>query len=325
MPPNSLTPQGFARAVDADLKWVANTARLLGRALQRTEPDARRFAIVRILSRDFGLPLDAADRAATVVLAAPTAARTVTVRPLPDAPASLVIDAARLWSGFVARLSTARTLDVARRRGRPFGDKRRSARDAARHFGIDIGTIQYALAHPPGERLRRRAERFAPLLRGLVAADIAFVVVGAVATAAHGIAAAPDALEICAEPGDALAAQLAAWDAYPRNVPAGAPFFMDARTLRVAPELTLDTTLGPVHVTVQLSGVGSHAAVTRDAVLTTAFGVDFLVLRPDALASAARASSHPDAARRIAELVALRTAMRYRVTRATVGVPPSSA
>lgn len=324
MPPHHLTPQGFARAVDADLKWVANSARLLGHRLDRTEIEARRFAVIRILSRDFGVPLDAADRAAAAVMAAPAAARTVTVRPLPDAPASLVIDAARLWSGFIVRLSAARTLDLPRRRGRPFGDKRRSARDAARHFGIDMGTIQFALSHEPGERLRRRAERFGPLLRELVDAGIPFVVVGAVAMAAHGVAVSADALEICAEPTDALAALLAACDAYPRAIPTGAPFFMDGRTLRGARELALDTRQGPLHISDHLAGVGNHDAVARDADRIGAFGADVLVLRPDGLAAAARASSHPDAARRIAELVALRTAMRFRATRARVGVPPSS-
>ena len=86
---------------------------------------------------------------------------------------------------------------------------------------------------------------FASMLQGLTRARVRFVVVGGVAAAAHGSARVTNDLEICYDTAPdniaRLAALLAEWDAYPRGVDRGLPFFMDERQLRTTPLMTLTT------------------------------------------------------------------------------------
>src|SRR5262245_11043414 len=113
------------------------------------------------------------------------------------------------------------------------------------------------------------------MLQGLTAEKIRFVVVGGVAAAAHGSTQVTNDLDICYDttPGNVtrLAPLLANWNAYPRGVDRGLPFFMDERQLRVTPVMALTTTEGEIDVLDRVSGVGSFDACRGSSVEFEAF------------------------------------------------------
>lgn len=151
---------------------------------------------------------------------------------------------------------------------------------------------------------------FGAIVRGLVAHDIAFVVIGGVAAAAHGSTRVTNDLDICYDAAEwsnvaRLAALLAAWDAYPRGVEPGLPFFMDRRTLRTSPIMTLDTAEGALDVLDRVEGVGTYPQVRRRSTPIAAFGTDFRVLDLPALIDAKRAAARPRDLDQLPELEAL--------------------
>ena len=93
---------------------------------------------------------------------------------------------------------------------------------------------------------------FATLLRGLRDADVKYIVVGGLAASAHGSRRITDDLDICydATAGnlERLSALLSKWNAYPRGIETGLPFFMDARQFRTTPIMTLTTDQGFIDV-----------------------------------------------------------------------------
>ena len=104
---------------------------------------------------------------------------------------------------------------------------------------------------------------FASMLQGLVEARVRFVVIGGVAAAAHGSAHVTNDLDICYDVASEnvvrLATLLVEWDAYPRGVEKGLPFFMDERQFRTTPVMTLTTREGFLHVLDRVAGVGDYA------------------------------------------------------------------
>jgi hypothetical protein len=155
---------------------------------------------------------------------------------------------------------------------------------------------------------------FASMLQGLTAARVRFVVVGGVAAAAHGSSHVTNDLDICYDVGpdniERLAALLAEWDAYPRGVERGLPFFMDERQLRTTPLMTLTTREGDLDVLDRVAGVGFADALER-SVEFEAFGVHFPVLDLPDLIRAKRAAGRPKDIAQLPELEAL-VALRRR-------------
>ena len=151
---------------------------------------------------------------------------------------------------------------------------------------------------------------FATMLQGLVKSEVDFVVVGGVAGSAHGSAHVTNDLDICYDPAPAnlerLAAQLARWRAYPREIEPGLPFIMDVRTLRAAPLLTLQTSEGALDCLDAIRGVGDWKAVRRKSERVEAFGVTLRILTLDALIDAKRATGRPKDMVQLVELEALR-------------------
>jgi len=147
------------------------------------------------------------------------------------------------------------------------------------------------------------------MVRGLVEADIRFVVIGGVAATAHGSARITDDLDICYDPADEnrkrLARVLGAWQAYLRGVDIGLPFIMDERTLRTTPVMTLDTAMGRIDVMDQVAGVGEFPAVWRDSEEAEAAGMRFRVLSLTALIRAKRATGRRKDLDQLPELEAL--------------------
>ncbi len=151
---------------------------------------------------------------------------------------------------------------------------------------------------------------FASMLQGLVRGEVAFVIVGGVAGSAHGSAHVTNDLDICYDPAEVnlarLAVRLARWQAYPRDIEPGLPFFMDVRTLRAAPVLTLQTSEGALDCLDAIKGVGDWKAVRRRSERVEAFGVTLRILTLDALIDAKRATGRPKDALQLVELEALR-------------------
>lgn len=118
---------------------------------------------------------------------------------------------------------------------------------------------------------------FSGMLRGLVEAQVRFVVIGGVAGVIHGSPRITNHLDVCYDQaGDnvgRLAALLRAWEAYPRGWPDGLPFVLDARTFRTTPTMTLRTSLGDFDVLHRVEPIGDYEAVLRASVAVTAFGM----------------------------------------------------
>lgn len=145
-----MSPRQTAVAAGADLKWLTNSAALLGRRLRYTADGARWWGLVRLLVDDLGLTLKAAADAATAALkpghpaSPPATASAGAVR--------IEVDLPRYESIFLANLSRALNQETPRRRGR-VRETTGDAVAAARRYGIDIGLLRSALERTPAERL----------------------------------------------------------------------------------------------------------------------------------------------------------------------------
>lgn len=147
------------------------------------------------------------------------------------------------------------------------------------------------------------------MLQGLTAAGVRFVVVGGVAAAAHGSAHVTNDLDVCYDTAPdniaRLAALLADWDAYPRGVDRGLPFFMDERQFRTTPLMTLTTREGDLDVLDRVAGVGAFAEALAHSMEFDGFGVRFPVLDLPQLIRAKRAAGRPKDIAQLPELEAL--------------------
>jgi hypothetical protein len=157
---------------------------------------------------------------------------------------------------------------------------------------------------------------FESLLRGLTEADIAFIVVGGVAAAAHGASRLTSDLDVCYDAEDpqnvhSLGKLLADWSAYPRGVEKGRPFTMDGRTLLGASVLTLASNEGDIDVMDRISGIGPYKSARAHSEAIEAFGLRFRVLDLPTLIEAKRAAGRPRDFEHLPELEAL-LALRER-------------
>ena len=152
----NLSRAQFAAVVQADEKWVENTARALGRQLAYSPHEARWIGLVRLLTRDFGVPATRAADLADEALQHPPDTRALSLAATPDSPAALVLDLARYHSAFAAALSAEIHHGGPRRRGRPSARKRARGYDAvaaAQAHGVDVSLLRQALERSPADRL----------------------------------------------------------------------------------------------------------------------------------------------------------------------------
>ena len=148
----------FAAVVQADEKWVENTARALGRRLAYTPAEARWMALMRLLTRDLGLSVARAAELAEEALRQAPDTRALTLKASPDSPAAVTLDLARFHSAFAAALSAEIHHGGPRRRGRPPARKRAreyNAVAAAEAHGVDVSMLRQALGRSPADRLAR--------------------------------------------------------------------------------------------------------------------------------------------------------------------------
>ncbi len=156
---------------------------------------------------------------------------------------------------------------------------------------------------------------FEEILAELDGRGIRAVVVGGVAATLHGSARFTNDLDLCYDTApeniDRLVSLLVDWHAYLRGVPPGLPFFMDARTFRATPLLTLTTDKGDLDLLDQVPGVGGYAealAVSEPFDIGT---TSFRALSLDALITAKRTTHRKKDLEHLIELEAIR-ALRPR-------------
>ena len=175
-----MTRDQFSRSVNADEKWVENTARLLGLSLVYSQNEARWIGLVRILSHEIGLTLARSAELATEALHKPPSARAVRLGASESSTAEIVLDLARYHSGHNAALSAALALSGPRKRGRPPAATRHARRSPsvvreravrettwdilarAKKYGVDLDSLRAGKGVPHDEareRLLQRARR----------------------------------------------------------------------------------------------------------------------------------------------------------------------
>ena len=150
---------------------------------------------------------------------------------------------------------------------------------------------------------------FASMLQGLRSSDVKFIVVGGVAATAHGSRRVTDDVDICYDASSPnvvkLAGLLKKWEAYPRGIERGLPFFMDERQFRTTPIMTLTTSEGFLDVLDMVKGVGSYADCADRSKSVEGFGIRFRVLDLAALIDAKKAAGRPRDIDQLPELEAL--------------------
>jgi hypothetical protein len=150
---------------------------------------------------------------------------------------------------------------------------------------------------------------FSSILCGLDEERIEFVVIGGLAAAAHGSRRVTDDVDICYSTTPAnlklLSTLLRVWEAYPRGIEKGLPFFMDERQIRVTPLMTLVTTEGMIDLLDIVKGVGNYDKCLNRSVEITAFDTHFSILDLPALIDAKRAAGRPRDIDQLPELEAL--------------------
>jgi len=154
------------------------------------------------------------------------------------------------------------------------------------------------------------------MMQGLTAKRVRFVVVGGVAAGVHGSSRVTNDLDICYDPAEAnvgrLAELLASWNAYPRGIEPGLPFFMDVRTFRTTPIMTLRTTEGDLDLLDRIAGVGEYERVLVASERFEALGTSFRALTLPALIRAKHAGGRPKDLDQLPELEALLELTRSR-------------
>src|SRR3954469_10948699 len=113
-----MTARQFAVASAADIKWITNSAALLGRPLRYSESEARWWGLVRLLTETIGLPLKKAAAGATAALRPPHSGMPITIGADPSHSASVVVDLPRYESTFLGNLSRARVHETPKRKAR---------------------------------------------------------------------------------------------------------------------------------------------------------------------------------------------------------------
>ena len=149
-----MTARQTAVAAAAELKWIVNSAALLGRPIRYNRQHAKWWGLVWLLTEQLGLSLRAAAAMATVALGGGGSSTRITAGADPSGSASLIIDLARYESIFLGNLSRALVHETPRRRGRPARrGMKGDALTTAQHYGVDLGLIRSAIARTPAERL----------------------------------------------------------------------------------------------------------------------------------------------------------------------------
>jgi predicted nucleotidyltransferase len=151
------------------------------------------------------------------------------------------------------------------------------------------------------------------MLRGLVDAEVEFVVVGGVAAVAHGSTSVTNDLDICYHDTSdnirRLSALLRQWKAYPRDWERGQVFSVDARTIKTTPTLNLQTSEGLLDVLAAITGLDGYVTALRESEEMVVFGLHFRVL---GLAALIRSKEAAGRTKDLAQLPTLRALLELK-------------
>ena len=148
------------------------------------------------------------------------------------------------------------------------------------------------------------------ILKVLQRHEVAFVVIGGMASIAHGSSSLTRDLDICYDRSqanlEALARMLQEVHATLRGAPPDLPFKLDARTLRAGDHFTFSTDLGDLDCLGTPAGTSGYADLARRAPEVDLGGVPVKVVSLDDLIRMKRASGRPKDLRELEILGALR-------------------
>lgn len=152
-------------------------------------------------------------------------------------------------------------------------------------------------------------EKALPLL---ATSKVAYVIVGGVASTAHGSSYLTTDLDICysrdSENLGRLASCLAPIHPQLRGAPPGLPFLWDAETLRRGLNFTLSTDLGDLDLLGEVGGVGFYPAALEVSQTTILYGITCRMLSLEALIRSKRFAGRDKDLPVVTELEAIREA-----------------
>jgi DNA-binding transcriptional LysR family regulator len=150
---------------------------------------------------------------------------------------------------------------------------------------------------------------FRRLLDALVAGRVDFVIVGGLASTAHGSARLTQDIDVVYSRAPKnlkrMIASLAPYRPYLRGVPQGLPFRWDAATLERGLNFTLTTAIGDIDLLGEIAGGGGYDALLAHTVELEMFGFHCRCLDLPTLIHVKRAAGRPKDLEVLAELEAL--------------------
>lgn len=157
---------------------------------------------------------------------------------------------------------------------------------------------------------------FGRVLGTLVKGNIDFIVVGGLAAAAHGSAAATFDVDVVysrsRENITRLVATLAPFEPYLRGAPPGLPFKWDEKAVKMGLNFTLTTTLGNIDLLGEAAGGGDYSALLPYTVFSDMYGVRCRCVDLERLIRMKRAAGRIKDLVAVAELEALLEEQRKR-------------
>ena len=155
---------------------------------------------------------------------------------------------------------------------------------------------------------------FKTLLAALVANNVEFVIIGGLAATLHGSARVTYDLDVVYNRTPAnlskIVAALSPYRPYLRGAPEGLPFTFDVETLKRGLNFTFTTSVGPIDLLGELSGIGSYEAVRARANTATMFDSTYLFIDLEGLITSKKAAGRPKDLETIAELETIREERR---------------
>ncbi|HYC93389.1 MAG TPA: hypothetical protein VEO54_29550 [Thermoanaerobaculia bacterium] len=156
--------------------------------------------------------------------------------------------------------------------------------------------------------------QFKTLLVALAANKVEFVIIGGLAATLHGSARVTYDLDIVykrtPENLAKIVAALSPYRPYLRGAPEGLPFKFDVETLKRGLNFTFTTSVGPIDLLGELSGIGSYEAVRGRANTATMFDGAYLFIDLEGLITSKKAAGRPKDLETIAELETIREERR---------------
>lgn len=156
--------------------------------------------------------------------------------------------------------------------------------------------------------------QFKTLLAALAANDVEFIIIGGLAATLHGSARVTYDIDVVYNrtPENLLkiVAALSPYKPYLRGAPEGLPFTFDVETLKRGLNFTLTTSVGPIDLLGELSGVGTYDAVRARANTATMFEGTYLFIDLEGLIASKKAAGRPKDFETIAELETIRDERR---------------